>query len=226
MVASIGTRPASCICFRRWNAAVGEWEKALAAFLTAPGEVAKVADRELNKGNTYTAAKTAKFWWDYADGKPKAKMEAVRLHTAMWYELALGENAYSGNELKPIVLPLKGKTVIEFIGVPAGEFTMGTDNPIGEPSVVKPHHVKITRPFWLSKYKVTKEVWNTFRNVELSDYDKAVEGMKVPQAMSFDDAMAFCDRLTKCFRAKLPSHYVVRTPTEEVRGYDTRQKAT
>ena len=236
-------------------AAVGEWEKALAAFLTAPGEVAKVADWELNKGSAYTAAKAAKFWWDYADGKPKAKMEAVRLHAAMWYELALGENAYSGNEakivqgrieetksyggaamqekatiakqvneLKPIVLPLKGKTVIEFVGVPAGEFTMGTDNPIGEPSVVKPHHVKITRPFWLSKYKVTKEVWNTFRKVELSDYDKAVGGMKVPQAMSFDDAMAFCDRLTKYFRAKLPSHYVVRPPTEAEWEYACKVK--
>ena len=45
-------------------AAVGEWEKALAAFLTAPGEVAKVADWELNKGSAYTAAKAAKFWWN------------------------------------------------------------------------------------------------------------------------------------------------------------------
>ena len=234
-------------------AAVGEWDKALAAFLTAPGEVAKVADWELNKGNAYTAAKAAKFWWDYADGKPKAKMEAVRLHAAMWYELALGENAYSGNEakivqgrieetksyggaamqekatlakqvneLKPIVLPLKGKTVIEFVGVPAGEFMMGTDMDKltrfkdAPPSLMKKHKVTITRPFWLSKYKVTKEVWSMYdKRITLMDYEKAMGGMKVPQRnISYVDVMEFCEWLTRQVRNKLPKGYVVRLPTE------------
>ena len=230
-------------------AAVGNWNGALAAFLTAPGEVAKVADWELNKGSAYTAAKAAKFWWDYAEDKPKVKMEAVRLHAAMWYEIALGENAYSGNEakivqgridetksyngaamrdkatlakqveeLKPIVLPVKGKIVIEFLGVPAGEFTMGTDDERFvknmEKNSVKPHCVTITRPFWLSKYKVTKELWATFQKVELSEYDEVMGGMKVPQPVRYLEAMEFCDRLTKKFRHKLPSNYIVRLPTE------------
>ena len=230
-------------------AAVGNWDGALAAFLTAPGEVAKVADWELNKGNAYTAAKAAEFWWSYAEGKPKAKMEALRLHAAMWYELALGEGTYSGNEakivqgridetksyggaamqdkatlakqvkeLKPIALSLSGKTVIEFVGVPAGEFTMGTDDERFakgmEKNAVKLHRVTITRPFWLSKYKVTKEMWNAFQNVDLTEYDKVMGGMKVPQTASYLEAMEFCDRLTKKFRHKLPSNYIVRLPTE------------
>ena len=234
-------------------AAVGNWDGALAAFLTAPGEVAKVADWELNKGNAYTAAKTAEFWWSYADGKPKAKMEAVRLHAAMWYELALGENAYSGNEakivqgriaetksyggaamqdkatlvkqvkdLKPIVLPLKGKTLIEFVGVPAGEFMMGTDMDKldrfkdAPPSLMKKHKVTITRPFWLSKYKVTKEMWNAYgKKVELKDYEKAMGGMRVPQrSISYVDVMEFCEWMTKQIRNSLPKGYVVRLPTE------------
>ena len=234
-------------------AAVGEWEKALAAFLTAPGEVAKVADWELNKGGAYTAAKAAKFWWDYADGKPKAKMEAVRLHAAMWYEIALGENAYSGNEakivqgrieetksyggaamqekatvakqvneLKPIVLPLKGKTVIEFVGVPAGEFMMGTDDQKYArfcQSLMKPHRVTITRPFWLSKYKVTKEVWDAYQKAELTNYHKATGGIYVPQLVSYNQAMEFCKWLNsrseiKNKLSKLANGYVVRLPTE------------
>jgi formylglycine-generating enzyme required for sulfatase activity len=166
----------------------------------------------------------------------------------MWYELAIGENAYTGNEakivqgridetksyggsamqdkatlakqvkeLKPIVLPLKGKTVVEFVGVPAGEFTMGTDDPKCAhfcQSLMKPHEVIITRPFWLSKYKVTKEVWSSYRKTILSDYDKVLGGMSVPQIVSYNEAMEFCEWLTKRVRSKLPNGYIVRLPTE------------
>jgi formylglycine-generating enzyme required for sulfatase activity len=237
-----------CEALGQEYAAVGNWDGALASFLTAPGEVAKIADWELNKGGAYTAAKTAEFWWGYADGKPKSKMEALRLHAAMWYEIALGEGAYSGNEakivqgridetksyggaamqekatiakqvkeLKPIVLPLKGKTVIEFVGVPAGEFMMGTDDPKFTwiyQSLRMPHKVRITRPFWIAKYKVTKEVWGTYQNVELSNYNKATGGVRVPQCISYIEAMEFCERLTKKFKGKLPTGYIVRMPTE------------
>lgn len=230
-------------------AVVGNWDGALAAFLTAPGEVAKIADWELNKGSAYTAAKTAEFWWSYAEGKPKAKMEAVKLHAAMWYELALGENVYSGNEakivqgriaetksyggaamqdratlakqvkeLKPIVLPLKGKTVVEFVGVPAGEFMMGAENPekvcANVPSLVKYHKVTISRPFWISKFQVTKEQWDSYEKTELTTFQKAVGGEKVAVTTTFLSAMEFCEQLTKRFRGKLPKGYVVRLPTE------------
>ena len=119
-------------------------------------------------------------------------------------------------ELRPIVLPLKGKTVIEFVGVPAGEFMMGPEDweKYSVPSLVKRHKVTITRPFWLSKYQVTKDVWATYQKVALTDYDKAVGGMRVPQCVSYAEAMVFCEWLTKRIKNKLPNGYIVRVPSE------------
>ena len=167
----------------------------------------------------------------------------------MWYEIALGEGAYSGNEakivqgridetksyggaamqdkatlakqvkeLKPITLPLNNKTVIEFVGVPAGEFMMGAGNPekvcANVPSLVKYHKVTISRPFWISKFQVTKEQWDSYEKTELTVFQKAVGGSRVAVATTFIDAMDFCKQLTKRFGSKLPKGYVVRLPTE------------
>ena len=87
-------------------AAVGDWDGALAAFQTAPGEFAKIADWELGggKGADYTAAKVADFWWKLAESHSRRKnvFQSIRLHAAMWYRLALDQKAYSGNDIKII----------------------------------------------------------------------------------------------------------------------------
>ena len=87
-------------------AAVGDWDGALAAFQTAPGEFAKIADWELGggKGADCTAAKVADFWWKLAESHSRRKnvFQSIRLHAAMWYRLALDQKAYSGNDIKII----------------------------------------------------------------------------------------------------------------------------
>ena len=127
--------------------------------------------------------------------------------------------------VEPIVLPLKGTTVIEFIGIPAGEFTMGTERAAhcNNPSIIKLHKVTISRPFWMSKFKVTLEQWEAYKKVELTKYQQVMGGKSVPKSgICFWDAMDFCEWLTKRCRAKLPRGYVVRLPTEAEWEYALR----
>ena len=53
------------------------------------------------------------------------------------------------------------KTGIEFVFIPAGEFTMGTpSNEVGRTADEGPaHKVRISKPFYLGKYEVTQEQW-------------------------------------------------------------------
>ena len=81
--------------------AIGDWERALLAFRDCKGDgVSKVAAWELSdeKGADYDAAKVAKFWWDFAEGKQTAQM--VKVHAANWYKKAVALNLLSGIEAK------------------------------------------------------------------------------------------------------------------------------
>ena len=137
----------------------------------------------------------------------------------------------TANNDSSIKLPTKsfdlGKGVkMEFIECPAGTFMMGA-----EPSLWKceelmnafpkdkthplyPHKVKITRPFWMSKYPIT-----------FADFDAVVGGEKYKIAQTafgdraiikytWPDAEKFTAQLTAKLRSKLPKGYVARFPTE------------
>lgn len=49
------------------------------------------------------------------------------------------------------------KTGIEMVFIPAGVFMMGSD--AHRPEAMPAHQVRITKPFYLGKYEVTKEQW-------------------------------------------------------------------
>ena len=87
----------------------------------------------------------------------------------------------------------------------------GDDSPR---SAFRYHKVNITRPFWLSKYKVTHGMWNAYQKVALTKEDHAFGGMKRVHCTSPKEMDAFCEWLTKRFRSNLPKGCVVRLPTE------------
>lgn len=99
-----------------------------------------------------------------------------------------------------------------------------------------PHKVRITRPFWISKYPVTYaqfkmlcpdiiplakpiEVIKKNGKVELKSHDWSIlldeYGEDVAMCkVSYEDAVKFMGELTKRFAAKIPKGYVLRLPTE------------
>lgn len=231
-------------------AAIGDWESALAAFVTAAGEVAKVADWELNggKGSDYTAATAGAFWWKFADNFQKRKNveEAMKLHAAMWYKLALDKDAFKGNEkaiiekriaetekfgaaeqqekeiaakkmatLDPIKLEFSKDNVVELIGCPAGEFMMGKKGDDDKNSPTRYHKVKITRPFWMSKYKVTHGIWKNYQKIELTNEDNILGGwmrVHMDDPLKIEEFLQWLNR--RSFRLCMPKGYVFRLPTE------------
>jgi formylglycine-generating enzyme required for sulfatase activity/serine/threonine protein kinase len=95
---------------------------------------------------------------------------------------------------KEISVDLGGGVKMELILIPAGEFTMGSpesDNNARDEE--KPQHqVRISRPFYLGKYLVTQEQWESLMGNSPSDS----KGTKNPvEFVSWDDVQVFLDRL-------------------------------
>ena len=126
-------------------------------------------------------------------------------------EAAVGKG---GPQPPPRTLRLGGGADIEFVGCPAGSFMMGMEDDNNPRSVFRYHKVNITRPFWLSKFKVTHGMWNAYQKVTLTKEDNALGGMKRVHCVKSEEADRFCEWLTKRFRSNLPSGYVVRRPTD------------
>lgn len=79
------------------------------------------------------------------------------LFTLLWQPLAQEQKAGA---------PLKHKSGLEFVYIPTGEFTMGSDT--GAEDQRPAHKVKISQPFYLGKYEVTVGQFRQF--VEATGY--------------------------------------------------------
>jgi sulfatase modifying factor 1 len=111
-------------------------------------------------------------------------------------------------------------TGIEMVYIGPGSFLMGSPTGSGDEKPV--HTVRITRPFWMSRYEVTQSQYEAVTAINPSHF-QGTSDLPVERA-SWNDAADFCRRLTERERwqGHLPAGYVYRLPTEAEWEYAAR----
>ncbi len=95
---------------------------------------------------------------------------------------------------KEVTVDLGKSVKLEMVLIPAGEFMMGSpDSDKDAQSLDKPlHRVRITKPFYLGKYLVTQEQWQTVMGSNPSYF----KGPKNPvEQVSWEDCREFVEKL-------------------------------
>ncbi len=93
--------------------------------------------------------------------------------------------------MKTLTLDCGGGVKMEFVLIPAGRFTMGSNEYAGSKP---PHEVRIGRPFYLGKFEVTQEQWQAVMGSNPSRY-KGDSNLPV-ESESWKDCQAFCKKLS------------------------------
>lgn len=111
---------------------------------------------------------------------------------------------------------VKNQLGMELVSLPAGTFTMGSEN--GEASEKPVHQVTIREGFYMGKYEVTQAQWQQVMGNNPSQF----KGDNLPvDNVSWDDAQEFIRKLN----AKNDG-YVYRLPTEAEWEYACRAETT
>jgi len=125
-------------------------------------------------------------------------------------------NTVDGYASKPNYI-VKSALNMELIWCPPGGFMMGPGPWKEEPA----HPVILTKGFYLGKYEVTQEQYEKVIGTNPSKF----KGDKLPvETVSWDNAVAFCDVLTK--RERIPRGWKFSLPTEAQWEYACRAGTT
>jgi formylglycine-generating enzyme required for sulfatase activity len=117
----------------------------------------------------------------------------------------------------------------EFVAITPGEarfpatFEMGDDN--GAPSERPKHNVTMSAPFAMGKYEVSQDLYGAVMGSNPSRWKGPRNSVEM---MSWDDANAFCSKITLLLRSQKLIHEteVIRLPTEAEWEYCCRAGTT
>lgn len=126
-------------------------------------------------------------------------------------------------EVKAFVTKLGAERDLLMVPIAPGEFTMGSAN--GDSDEKPQTRVTISRPFFLGATEVTQAQWRTVMGSNPSNF----KGDTLPvEQVSWDDAMAFCKKLTERERSagRLPAGWEFTLPTEAQWEYACRAGTT
>lgn len=209
-----------------------------AASALSPDEIADLK-YAANKGEVPAIIRMAECY-ERGDGVPADKMTALAYYLLAFKQDAKNEKLKnriaelggerflpggSGVSGKSFVADLGGGVKMELLSIPAGTFTMGSpeseEGRFYDESQVR---VRITKPFYLGKTEVTQAQWKAVMGNNPSYF----KGDNLPvEKVSWEDAMAFCRKLTERERKKgLPAEYTFTLPTEAQWEYACRAGTT
>ena len=131
---------------------------------------------------------------------------------------ALSVNAQQVKAGKTDVIDLGKGVKLEMVLIPAGKFKMGSHaSEEGRRDEETQHVVILTKPFYMGKYEVTQEQWETVMGYNPSYF----KGAKLPvTAVSWDDCQKFIKKLNGVTKGKY------RLPTEAEWEYACRAGTT
>jgi formylglycine-generating enzyme required for sulfatase activity len=122
---------------------------------------------------------------------------------------------------------------IEFVRIPVGKFLMGSkdENKSAYDGEKPQHTVDIPYDYWMARYPVTNELYNTYAKAKgikhpVDDWQKKKDHPVV--LVLWKDAMEYCQWLNSLLKSELPSGLILRLPTEAewekaARGTDGRE---
>ena len=118
---------------------------------------------------------------------------------------------------------------MEFMYIPAGEFIMGSE--YGLANEKPSHKVSIPYDYWIGRFLVTNDQYNTYTSAKGISYigiDRINKDNYPVHQLAWADANDFCDWLHEEYVSKLPDGMVLRLPLEmewekAARGVDGRE---
>ena len=141
-----------------------------------------------------------------------AKAVADSQESASEYDLTRLANTVEGYAPKPNYI-VKSALNMELIWCPPGSFIRGDKD--------EKHSVILTQGFYLGKYEVTQEEYEKIMGNNPSQF----KGAKLPvERVSWNDAVAFCEALTK--KERVPNGWKFTLPTEAQWEYACRAGTT
>jgi formylglycine-generating enzyme required for sulfatase activity len=145
--------------------------------------------------------------------------------------LTAAQKAILQGPLSKFVSDLAASTGIQLVPIPAGTFTMGSDNRVSGPprdahirqTTLEVTWVKLTKDFLLGSTLVTQGEYEAVTGKNPSFFTKAGKNAPV-ECVSWGEAQNFCDRLTERERSagRLPVGHAFTLPTEAQWDYASR----
>ena len=161
-------------------------------------------------------------------------VDAVNWTEVAWasspYKVALSDKKLffcaKGTKNQNMTIPLSYIVDLDLIWIEPGTFMMGSPKgELGRVANEALHQVTLTQGYWLGKYEVTQEQYETIMGTNPSDIKEDVLPV---DSVSWNEAMEFCAKLNAQEKAagRLPEGYEYSLPTESQWEYACRAGTT